>query len=333
MRPRTPPAGVPDPPVRTLDPMSQSGDESERPGDQPGTPPAPPAPVEGEAPGARLSLRERLWAAVPTTGLSLANKCLLLFGGAVILIVCRAGVPAAAMNGLVERDQLGLSRRWWMRGWRRAENRTRRASPERSRGSRRGVWRFGRQSLWRRIWSGRGRGWSAGRASRNCRPDGGRTRRGCTAMCARSARRRESLAGVPCPARQQAHQQTRHPARHPARIPAHRPGGSPRWWCWSGGPTGLWCCCCSTRCTSSSRACGCSAWRCWCSTSSPAGSSCRRCAACARRPSASARATSRPDRTSRPTTSSRSSPRPSTRCWPTSSRRSPSSGPSTPRST
>lgn len=91
--------------------MSQSGDESERPGDQPGTPPAPPAPVEGEAPGARLSLRERLWAAVPTTGLSLANKCLLLFGGAVILIVALALVfPLLRMNGLVERGQLELSR-------------------------------------------------------------------------------------------------------------------------------------------------------------------------------------------------------------------------------
>lgn len=59
----------------------------------------------------RLSLRERLWAAVPTTGLSLANKCLLLFGGAVILIVGVALVlPLIRMNGLVERGQLEVSR-------------------------------------------------------------------------------------------------------------------------------------------------------------------------------------------------------------------------------
>ncbi len=58
----------------------------------------------------RLSLRERLWAAVPTTGLSLANKCLLLFGGAVILIVGVALVlPLLRMNGLVERGQLEVS--------------------------------------------------------------------------------------------------------------------------------------------------------------------------------------------------------------------------------
>lgn len=65
----------------------------------------------------RLTLRERLWAAVPTTGLSLANKCLLLFGGAVVLIVTLALVlPLLRMNGLVERGQFELSRQM-VQGW------------------------------------------------------------------------------------------------------------------------------------------------------------------------------------------------------------------------
>ncbi|MCB9841153.1 MAG: HAMP domain-containing histidine kinase [Phycisphaeraceae bacterium] len=84
--------------------------------DPPPDPPAPDATDRGDDapdPGLspRLSLRERLWAAVPTTGLSLANKCLLLFGGAVILIVAVALVlPLLRMNALVERGQLELSR-------------------------------------------------------------------------------------------------------------------------------------------------------------------------------------------------------------------------------
>src|ERR1043165_10003430 len=44
-------------------------------------------------------------------GLSLANKCLLLFGGALVLIVLSAlSVPWLRMNALVDEGQLELSR-------------------------------------------------------------------------------------------------------------------------------------------------------------------------------------------------------------------------------
>src|SRR5262245_23952163 len=52
-------------------------------------------------------------------GISLANKCLLLFGGAIVLIVLMAlSVPWLRMNALLNDGQLELSRRMaetWMR--------------------------------------------------------------------------------------------------------------------------------------------------------------------------------------------------------------------------
>ena len=104
----SPPSPTPDEPAETAgSPASNAA----------APPPAPTSPSDTSDPAADLdlsprpSLRERLWAAVPTTGLSLANKCLLLFGGAVILIVAVALVlPLLRMNALVERGQLELSR-------------------------------------------------------------------------------------------------------------------------------------------------------------------------------------------------------------------------------
>ena len=52
-------------------------------------------------------------------GISLANKCLLLFGGAIVLIVLTAlSVPWLRMNALVDDGQLALSRQMadtWIR--------------------------------------------------------------------------------------------------------------------------------------------------------------------------------------------------------------------------
>src|SRR5690606_14137331 len=56
----------------------------------------------------------RMW-----RGISLANKCLLLFGAAVVLIIVAAlTVPWMRMNAIVEEDQREISRRlveWWQR--------------------------------------------------------------------------------------------------------------------------------------------------------------------------------------------------------------------------
>src|SRR4029453_16172939 len=46
-------------------------------------------------------------------GISLANKCLLLFGAAVILIIVAAlSVPWLRMNSIVDEGQYDASRRW-----------------------------------------------------------------------------------------------------------------------------------------------------------------------------------------------------------------------------